>query len=137
MDRLDLDKLNRNAQNCMVGHLGIEVTERCDEYICGKMPVDNRTRQPYGLLHGGASVVLAETLGSYGSGFLADLSKENVVGLEINANHVRSATEGYVYGKATIIHKGKRTHIWDIRITDEEDRLVCISRLTVAIVEKK
>jgi len=121
----------------MVSHLGIEYTEVGDDHICAKMPVDSRTTQPFGLLHGGASVVLAETLGSVGSHLCVDIEKYICVGLEINANHVKSATSGFVYGKATIIHLGRKTHIWDIRITNEASELVCISRLTVAVIEKR
>ena len=135
--KIDLAAVNKKAKESMVGHVGIELTEIGENYISGKMSVDHRTKQPYGLLHGGASVVLAETLGSYGSGFLVNMEEEYPVGLEINANHIKSVTEGFVYGKATIIHAGKKTHIWDIRITDEKGKLVCISRLTVAIIERK
>lgn len=133
---VNIEQINQEARNSMVGHAGIELTEIGESFICGKMPVDHRTKQPYGLLHGGASVVLAETLGSYGSGFVLDLSKEYPVGLEINANHIRSVKEGYVFGKAFLLHKGKRTHVWEIKITDEKNNLVCVSRLTVAIVER-
>ncbi len=121
----------------MVSHLGIEYTEVGENYICGKMPVDSRTTQPYGLLHGGASVVLAETLGSVGSNLCVDKEKYSCVGLEINANHLKSASSGYVYGRATIIHLGHKTHVWDVRITNEANQLVCISRLTVAVIDKK
>ena len=100
------------------------------------MPVDHRTHQPFGILHGGASVVLAETLGSIASYLcLKDPTKEQAVGLEINANHIRSVKEGFVYGKVTPIHIGRSTHIWEIRITNQENKLVCVSRLTVAIVD--
>jgi 1,4-dihydroxy-2-naphthoyl-CoA hydrolase len=101
------------------------------------MPVDNRTHQPYGLLHGGASCVLAETLGSVASALVIDQAKFICVGLEINANHVRGVRQGYVTGTATPIHIGATTHVWDIRIHDEREKLVCISRLTVAILPKK
>lgn len=134
---IDLIALNYNAKETAVGHMGIEITEVGENYLCGKMPVDNRTKQVFGLLHGGASVLFAETLGSYGSSFYLDLEKEYPVGLEINANHVKSASSGYVYGKATMVHCGKKTHIWDIRITNEDKQLVCISRFTVAVIEKK
>lgn len=134
---INLEEVNKHAQNSMVGHLGIVITEVGKDYICGTMPVDNRTKQPFGLLHGGASVVLAETLGSYGSGFCLDLTKNISVGMEVNANHIKSATEGTVYGKATLLHLGKKSHIWDIRIKDDKGSLVCVSRLTVAILERK
>lgn len=134
---LDLESINKSSKANAVGHLGIELTEVGENYVCGKMPVDHRTTQPFGVLHGGASVLFAETLGSFGSSFYLDLSKEYPVGLEINANHVRSVNEGFVYGKAILVHGGKKTHIWDIRITNEAGQLVCISRLTVAVIEKK
>lgn len=134
---VSLDFLNSGSFGNMVSHLGIEYTEIGADYLCGKMPVDERTKQPYGLLHGGASVVLAETLGSVGSNLCVDTSRYACVGLEINANHIKSAKSGYVYGKATLLHQGKATHIWDIKITNENHDLVCVSRLTVAVIEKK
>lgn len=129
--------LNKNYNSNMVSALGIEYTEVGNDYICGKMPVNENTRQPIGILHGGASVVLAETLGSVASNFMVDLTKVYCVGLEINANHVRSIKDGVVYGKANAVHIGKKTHIWDIRITNEAKQLICISRLTVAVLERK
>jgi len=134
---VSLEFLNKGSAGNLVSHLGIEYTELGENFICGKMPVDFRTTQPYGLLHGGASVALAETLGSVGSNLCVDSSKYACVGLEINANHVKSATSGFVYAKAMLIHLGKKTHIWDIRITNEANQLVCISRLTVAVIDKK
>lgn len=132
-----ISELNKGSSGSMVAHLGIEFTETGADFIAGKMPVDHRTVQPMGLLHGGASVALAETLGSIGSSLCIDLSSKYPVGLEINANHIKSATSGYVYGRATLVHEGKKTHIWDIRIRNEQDELICISRLTVAIIDKK
>ncbi|MCB0495439.1 MAG: hotdog fold thioesterase [Cyclobacteriaceae bacterium] len=120
----------------MVDHLGIEFLEVSTTRIKAKMPVDRRTIQPYGILHGGASVALAETLGSIAAQINIDGEKFVAVGLEINANHVRSMREGYVFGTAAPLHIGKSTHIWEIKITDDQDRLVCISRLTVAIINK-
>jgi len=114
-------------------HLGIEFTEIGDDYISGKMPVDNRTRQPLGLLHGGASCVLAESLGSVGGALCVDQTKQIVVGLEINANHIRGVREGYVYGTARPIHIGRSTQVWEIKIVNESKQLVCISRLTLAV----
>jgi 1,4-dihydroxy-2-naphthoyl-CoA hydrolase len=134
---ISIDFLNKGSNNNMVGHLGIEYTEIGKDYICAKMPVDFRTTQPYGLLHGGASVVLAETLGSVGSNLCVDNEHFMCVGLEINANHVKSVRTGFVFGKASLVHLGQKTHIWDIRISNEIDQLVCISRLTVAIIDKK
>ena len=127
--------INQFSENCMVAHVGIVVTEVGEDYICGKMPVDHRTTQPFGLLHGGASVVLAETLGSIASGLVADARTKKCVGLEINANHIRSATEGFVYGIAKAVHLGRTTHIWDIRIVNEAQKLVCVCRLTMAILD--
>jgi 1,4-dihydroxy-2-naphthoyl-CoA hydrolase len=114
--------------------LGIELTELGENFLKARMPVDERTRQPYGLLHGGASAALAETLGSVGSAYVIDQKQYYCVGLEINANHIRGVREGYVYGTATPLHLGKTTHVWDIRIVDEREKLVCVSRLTVAIL---
>jgi 1,4-dihydroxy-2-naphthoyl-CoA hydrolase len=130
------DRLNPLAKNTLGEHIGIEITEVGEDFLRGRMPVDNRTRQPYGLLHGGASVALAETLGSVASAFVVDRSKYDCVGLEINANHVRGVREGFVTATARPVHLGKTTHVWDIRIHDEREKLVCISRLTVAIIKK-
>ena len=117
-----------------MGHfLDIEIIEVGDDYITGRMPVNEKTRQPYGILHGGASCVLAETLGSIGGAFCVDMPAQIVVGLEINANHLRPAKDGYVIGTARPIHLGRTTHVWDIKITNEKGDLVCISRLTLAV----
>jgi 1,4-dihydroxy-2-naphthoyl-CoA hydrolase len=124
------------SDNTMGQHLGMEFIEVGEDFLKGRMPVDHRTRQPYGLLHGGASVALAETLGSVASAFVVDRSQYNAVGLEINANHLRGVREGFVTGIARPLHLGKTTHVWDIRIHDEKDKLVCVSRLTVAIIKK-
>jgi 1,4-dihydroxy-2-naphthoyl-CoA hydrolase len=132
-----LERVKEWNKNTMVEHLGIEVTEAGEGYLCGKMPVDFRTHQPMGLLHGGASVVLAETLASIGAALQVDLSTKSCVGLEINANHIRGVSEGWVYGKATVLHNGRRTQVWETRITDEAGNLVCISRMTVAVIDKK
>jgi 1,4-dihydroxy-2-naphthoyl-CoA hydrolase len=123
------------VKGCMPEYLGIEITEVGDDYLKARMPVDDRTRQPYGLLHGGASVALAETLGSLGAALVIDRSQFYCVGLEINANHVRGAREGFVTGIARPLHLGRTTHVWEIRITDEQEKLVCISRITVAILK--
>ncbi len=125
------------GKNTMSEHLGIKLTEVGHDFLKATMPVDERTRQPYGLLHGGASVSLAETLGSIGSALVIDMDLYQCVGLEINANHIRSASEGLVTGIASPIHLGNSTHVWDIKIYDEKERLLCISRLTVAILQKK
>jgi 1,4-dihydroxy-2-naphthoyl-CoA hydrolase len=121
----------------MTEHLGVEWVEVGDNFLSARMPVDHRTIQPYGLLHGGASCVLAETLGSVASYLVIDSTKYICVGIEINANHIRSVRNGFVYGKCTPLHIGSFTHVWDIRITNEEEKLICISRLTVAVMKKK
>ena len=133
---LTVEHLRPLLTDTLGGHLGIEFTGVGDDFIKGRMPVDNRTRQPYGLLHGGASVALAETLGSVAAAMVVDHSRFNAVGLEINANHVRGAREGFVTGTTTPLHIGKTTQVWEIRITDDRDRLICVSRLTVAIIPK-
>ena len=135
---LSLEALRQfSAQPTLVSHLGIEFTGVGEDFLEARLPVDHRTRQPYGLLHGGASVALAETLGSVASALsVDDPLRQQPVGLEINANHLRAVREGWVYGRCTPIHRGRTTHVWDIRITDEQGRLVCISRLTTAIIER-
>ena len=131
------EQLQGMCQNTFIEQLGIEFTEVGEDYIKGKMPVDHRTQQPLGFLHGGASVALAETLGSAAASLTVDPAKQYCVGLEINANHVKSARDGFVYGLANPLHVGKRTQIWEIRITNEADELVCISRITLAVMNKK
>ena len=133
---LTLELLHSAHANTAIAHLGIEITEIGDDFLRGRVPVDERTRQPYGLLHGGVSVVLAETLGSMGA-FYSCPAGQRAVGLDINANHLRSVTSGYVYGTVTPVHVGQRTHVWNIQIVDEAARPVCISRLTVMVVERK
>src|SRR5690606_8976932 len=128
-----LQKLQDMSAGTMGDHIGIVFTVIGDNYLKATMPVDHRTRQPYGLLHGGASVALAETLGSVASSLVIDTSVFICVGIEINANHIRSVRQGLVTGIATPVHLGSSTHVWDIKIHDERERLVCISRLTVAI----
>ena len=130
-------QLNEMRKSTLVEHLNIIYTAIGPTFIEATMPVNDQTRQPYGILHGGASAALAETLGSVGSYYCIDNENFFSVGLEINANHVRSVSEGFVKGRATIVHEGKSTHIWDIRITNEKEQLICISRLTVAILKKK
>ena len=131
----DLSRLQFADIDTITKHLGIEFTEAGEGYLTARMPVDGRTHQPFGILHGGASVVLAESLGSVASWMLLDdPTKQRAVGLEVNANHLRAVRSGWVYGRCTPIHTGRTTHVWDIRITDEQEKLVCISRLTVAII---
>lgn len=117
--------------------LDIQITEVGDDYLCGTMPVDHRTVQPYGILHGGASVALAESLGSIAAHLVVDSSQYYSVGMEINANHLRPATKGRVKGTATPIHLGRSSHVWSIEITNEVGKLICISRITMAIVSKE
>jgi 1,4-dihydroxy-2-naphthoyl-CoA hydrolase len=120
----------------LVHHLGIMFTDIGDDTLTATMPVDHRTHQPMGILHGGASVALAETLGSVAAYLAIDMSQQSVVGLEINANHIRSVRDGVVTGTARPVHIGKATQIWEIRITDAEARLTCISRITMAVLDK-
>lgn len=119
----------------LVRHIGIEIVEIGADFLRGRMPVDERTRQPFGLLHGGASVVLAETLASIASAAAIDLRTKRCVGLEINANHLRGVTSGWVVGTARPVHLGRTTHVWDIRIEDEGGKPICISRCTVAVID--
>jgi len=134
---ISIEGLQVLSKNTMSDYIGIEFTRIGDDYLEATMPVDHRTRQPYGLLHGGASVVLAETLGSVAAAMVVDRDVFLCVGLEINANHIRSATNGKVTGTATPIHLGSSTQIWEIRIRNEDGELTCISRLTVAVLKKK
>ena len=127
--------LNSFNKNTLAQTLGIEITEIGANFLRGRMPVDARTHQPFGLLHGGASVALAETLGSC-AGHLTLTDDRMVVGLEINANHVRGAKSGFVYGTARPLHLGGRTQVWEIKIEDEANALVCISRITLAVIPK-
>ena len=130
-----LEKFKDKTASTMVEALGIEVTDFGDQYICGKMPVDHRTKQPFGLLHGGASVALAETLGSMGAGMQIDLNTHAVVGIEINASHLKSVKDGWVFGRATAVRVGRKIQVWEINIVDEKENLVCKSRLTLAVIK--
>ena len=130
----DLEQLGKDS---MADFLGIEWVKIGDDFIEASMPVDERTRQPYGYLHGGASCVLAETLGSVASALVVNPLENKVLGLEINANHLRPVQEGKVTGTARPLHLGRQTHVWDIRICNADNKLVCISRLTVAIVPNR
>ena len=127
-------QINQRAQGTMLSHLGIEFLEINADSLKARMPVDGRTIQPAGILHGGASATLAESLGSVAANLCVDPSKKVCVGLDINANHIRTARSGWVTGVVTPIHVGKSTHIWQIRIEDEAGRLVCISRITMAVL---
>ena len=128
--------LNARSAETMVEHLGIVYTEIGDDYIKAQMPVDSRTVQPARILHGGASVALAETLGSVAAYHCIDPEKKVVVGLEINANHVRAVRDGAVTGMVRPLHIGRSTHIWEIHIRDDQDHLVCISRITMAVLDR-
>jgi 1,4-dihydroxy-2-naphthoyl-CoA hydrolase len=132
-----IEMLNKMSANTMVEHLGIEFTAIGDDFIEARMPVDHRTHQPLGLLHGGASVVLAETLGSVAATCCVDMSKQYCVGLDINANHIKSVKTGFVTGITKAVHVGKKTQVWEIRITNEQNELVCISRITMAVIDKR
>jgi 1,4-dihydroxy-2-naphthoyl-CoA hydrolase len=131
---VSLDELNRLSQGTLIDHLGIVFTGAGEDWLQATMPVDERTRQPYGLLHGGASVVLAETLGSSAGNLCVDTASQVCVGLEINANHLRAARSGVVTGTARALHVGRTTQVWEIRIENEAGKPVCISRLTLAVV---
>jgi 1,4-dihydroxy-2-naphthoyl-CoA hydrolase len=131
-----IEKLQEFSRSTMVQHLGVEFTAVGDDFLEARMPVDNRTLQPFGLLHGGASATLAETLGSIGSYHCIEESRI-CVGLEINANHIRAARKGWVTGRAAPLHLGRTTHVWEIKISDDEGNLTCISRLTMMILKRE
>lgn len=133
-ETVSIEALNALSRNTLIEHLGIVFTAAGDDWVSATMPVDERTRQPYGILHGGASVVLAETLGSSAGNLCVDTTQQVCVGLEINANHIRAMRGGLVTGTARAVHVGRSTHVWDIRIEDDAGRLVCTSRLTLAVV---
>ncbi len=133
-ERPDLDPMTALGEGAMPGHLGIEFVDCGDDWIRGRMPVDHRTQQPFKRLHGGASVALAETIGSVAASYCVNRETHAAVGMEINANHIRPAYQGWVYATARPESIGRTTQVWSIRITDEADKLVCISRLTVAVI---
>ena len=133
---ISVELLSSNNLGTAVGHLGIEFLEVGDDFIRGRVPVDSRTRQPYGLLHGGVSVVLAETLGSCGAAFSVP-EGHRAVGLDINANHLRGATSGWVTGTARAVHMGRTTHVWHIDMHNDAGELTCVSRITMAILSPK
>ncbi len=133
---ISIDEINAWGRGNMIEHLGIEFTEISAEFLKAKMPVDHRTKQPFGLLHGGASVVLAESMGSIAALLaVSDMNQYKGVGVEINANHLKSARGGYVFGTCIPLHIGKTLHVYDIKIHDEAGHLICASRLTVAIMQ--
>lgn len=125
------------TENTLIETLGIKITEIEEGRVVATMPVDGRTHQPFGILHGGASVALAETVASFGSYYLVDQETESCAGLEINANHIKGKREGTVTAIATILHRGRTTMVWDIKIVDEEQNLICVSRCTVAVIKLK
>lgn len=131
----NLSDLNKRGQGTMVEHVGIEVTELGEDFIRGIMPVDERTKQPIGLLHGGASVVLAESLASLAGNCVVDIAKEYCVGLEINANHLRSVTQGFVTATSRPLHLGRSTQVWETKI-EQDGRSVCVSRMTLAVKKR-
>jgi 1,4-dihydroxy-2-naphthoyl-CoA hydrolase len=133
-DGFPIELVSERSQGTLITALGIEFVAAGDDFVSARMPVDARTRQPAGVLHGGASVALAETLASWAATFVVDREKHYCVGLEINANHVRAATSGWVIGTARPVHLGRSTHVWEVRIVDEQDKLVCISRVTMAVL---
>ena len=135
-DQDSLQRLNALCKNTLAEALGIQITEVGSGFLCGKMPVDYRTHQPMGILHGGASVALAETLGSIGASLNIDTARQNCVGLEINANHIKAVRNGFVHGRATAVHLGRKTQVWEIKINNDAGDLVCISRLTVAVLDR-
>lgn len=136
LKQVPIDLINSMNKNTLMEKLGIECIELGDDYVVSKMPVDQRTHQPMGLLHGGASAALIESIGSMGSTLLLDISKQHPVGIEINANHVGGIRSGNVIAKGKIIHAGKRTHLWQVDIHEEgSEKLICTGRLTVMIVD--
>lgn len=133
---LSLEKMNELSKGTLVEHLGIVYTEIGKDYLVGTMPVDNRTKQPLGLLHGGASAAFAETLGSMASLSLVNPETHQIVGIELNATHVKKVTDGFVTGKASLLSRSRKLHAWEIKITNEEGALICVSRLTVMVIPK-
>jgi 1,4-dihydroxy-2-naphthoyl-CoA hydrolase len=136
LNKVPLDLINSMNKNTLMEQLGIECIELGDDYVISRMPVDKRTHQPMGLLHGGASAALIESIGSMGSTLLLDITKQHPVGIEINANHIGGIRTGHVIAKGKIVHAGKKTHLWQVDITEEgTNKLVCSGRLTVMIID--
>lgn len=136
-NNVDLQQLNKGGENCMVGHLGIQLTGITDNSLTATMPVDKRTRQPYGLLHGGASAVLSETLGSIAAGLCVDFNENKVVGIEVSAKHVRGVNDGIVTGICKPVKIGRTLHVWQTEIFNEQKQLICTSQLMVMVVSNK
>lgn len=135
--KFELDNLNKFIGDDMASHLGIRFTSITENTLEATMPVNVKTKQPYGILHGGASVALAETVGSYASTLVVDQQKNMVVGMEINANHLKPVFSGSVRAVCSPVHLGKSSHVWDIRIFNDKNQICCISRLTVAVIERR
>ena len=136
-NKIDIEQLNKTGEHCMVGHLGIMFTEVGENSLTATMPVDHRTQQPYGLLHGGASAVLSETMGSVAAGLCVDFNHFKVVGIDVNAKHLRAAKQGKVTGICKPVKIGRTLHVWQTEIFNEENELVCISQLTVMVIANK
>lgn len=134
---VDVAKANKRSANTMIDYLGVEFTEIGDDFITARMPVTEKTRQPLGIMHGGASCFLAETVGSTAANFCVDQSKNYCVGLDINTNHIRSIREGFVFGTAKPYHLGRTTQVWSIEIVNEVGKLISINRLTMAVLERR
>jgi 1,4-dihydroxy-2-naphthoyl-CoA hydrolase len=132
-----LEELNATSRNTLMEQLGIEYLEVKEGFVKAKMPVDNRTKQPFGILHGGASITLAETIASLGSALLVDLEKNDIRGAAVNSNHVGAVARGFVYGEAKLIHRGSITHVWDIEIKDQGGYKISVSRITVIVIPKQ
>ncbi len=135
-DNFDLEFANAHSENSLVSHLGIQFVSSDEHSVTTRMPVDQRTVQPAGVLHGGASVALAETTATWAATFAVDRTKFHCVGMEINANHIRPVHSGFVFATARALHLGLRTQVWEVRIVDENDKLVCVSRMTAAVLSK-
>ena len=134
-DEFTAERAHKSNNRGLNKTLGMEILERGEDFLKGRIPVDERTHQPFGILHGGASCVLAETLASFASAMVIDHTKQSCVGLEINANHLRGVKSGWVTGTARPIHIGRTTHVWDVRLVDDQGKLTCISRVTMAILD--
>lgn len=132
-----IEEINLIFKTYMTGYLEIKATAIRNDMLVASMPITDKVKQPFGILHGGASVVLAESVGSVASNLVVDVEKYAAVGMEVNANHLRSISEGTLFAYCTPLHLGKKSHVWDIKIKDEKEGLICVSRLTVAIIEKK
>ena len=135
--KIILQKINKFQKNTMTENIGIQITDFGDDYIEGKMPVNNKTKQPFGLLHGGASAAFAETLGSIGANMIIDSDNFSAVGIELNVSHLKSIINGWVFGRATAVRIGKKIQVWQIIIEDNNQNKVCVGRLTLAILQKK